>query len=235
MRIAIETGYRLIDTASFYGNEKEVGEGVRSSGIDRDHIIVQTKLYPNEYSHAERAIDDCLGRLDLDYIDILLLHHPSHDDVFAYRAIEKAMAEGKVRSAAISCYYIRQLDEFLPKVDQKPVLVQNEIHPYYQDTPVVEHIQRAGIAVQSWYPLGGRGYNRELMEDNVLQGIAHAHGKSLPQVILRWDYQRGVLTIPGSSNPAHIRDNISIFDFELTQQEMEAMAALDRGEKHDWY
>lgn len=235
VRTALESGYRLIDTASFYGNEREVGEGVRASGVPREEIVVQTKLYPNQYSHAARAIEECLSKLDLDYIDILLLHHPASNDVRAYRAIEQAIRDGKVRSAGISCYYIRELDAFLPQVDLKPVLVQNEVHPYYQDTPVVRHIQEADIPVQAWYPLGGRGFNRELMTDPVLRDIAAAHGKSLVQVILRWDLQRGVTVIPGSSDPEHIRENISVFDFELSENEMGKIAALNRNEKHDWY
>ncbi len=235
VRTALESGYRLIDTASFYGNEREVGEGVRASGVPREEVVVQTKLYPNQYGHAARAIEACLSKLDLDYIDILLLHHPASNDVSAYRAIEQAIRDGKVRSAGISCYYIRELDAFLPQVDLKPVLVQNEVHPYYQDTPVVRHIQEADIPVQAWYPLGGRGYNRELMADPILRDIAAAHGKSLVQVILRWDLQRGVTVIPGSSDPEHIRENISVFDFELSENEMGKIAALNRNEKHDWY
>ena len=235
VRTALESGYRLIDTASFYGNEWEVGEGVRASGVPREEVVVQTKLYPNQYGHAAQAIEECLSKLDLGYIDILLLHHPASNDVSAYRAIEQAIRDGKVRSAGISCYYIRELDAFLPRVDLKPVLVQNEVHPYYQDTPVVRHIQEADISVQAWYPLGGRGYNSALMTDPVLRDIAAAHGKSLVQVILRWDLQRGVTVIPGSSNPEHIRENISIFDFSLSEDEMSKISALNRNEKHDWY
>lgn len=235
VRTALECGYRLIDTASMYGNEREVGEGVRASSVPREKVVVQTKLYPNQYSHAAKAIDECLNKLDLGYIDVLLLHHPASNDVAAYRAIEQAIRDGKVRFAGISCYYIRELDAFLPQVDLKPVLVQNEIHPYYQDTPVVRHIQEADIPVQAWYPLGGRGYNRELMADPVLRDIAAAHGKSLVQVILRWDLQRGVTVIPGSSDPDHIRENLDLFGFELTEDEMARITALNRNEKHDWY
>ncbi len=138
---AIKSGYRLIDTASFYGNEREVGEGVRKSGVAREEIFVQTKLYPNQYNHAAKAIDEALKKLDIGYIDLMLPHHPASNDVAAYETIEKAIQDGKVRTAGISCYYIREMDSFLPKVSVKPGLIQNEIHPYYQDSPVVEHIR----------------------------------------------------------------------------------------------
>ncbi len=232
---AIKSGYRLIDTASFYGNERKVGEGVRKSGVPREEIFVQTKLYPNQYSHAAKAIDEALEKLDIGYIDMMLLHHPSSNDVTAYKAIEKAIRAGKIRTAGISCYYIRETDAFLPNVSIKPVLIQNEIHPFYQDSPVVDHIQNKGIVVQGWYPLGGRGYTGAMLNNTVLYGIAAAHGKSPAQVILRWNLQRGVAIIPGSSNPAHIKENISIFDFELSQEEMDRISSLDKHEKHDWY
>lgn len=235
VKTAIRSGYRMIDTAYMYGNEREVGEAVRQSGIPRSEIFVITKLYPDQYDHAERAIEEALKKLDIGYIDMMLLHHPASNDVKAYTAIEEAIRDGKVRSAGISCYYIKETNRFLPQVTIKPALIQNEIHPYYQDSEVIRHIQNLDIAVQSWYPLGGRGYNRALLHDKVLQEIADIYGKTIPQVILRWDLQRGVVVIPGSSNPDHIRENISIFDFTLSKEEMEAIASLERKEKHDWY
>ena len=227
----------MIDTASFYGNEREVGEGVRASGVPRSDIFVTTKLYPNQYSHAGRAIDEALRKLDIGYIDLMLLHHPGANEVTAYREIEKAIEAGKVRSAGVSCYYIRETDAFLKKVITPPALIQNEIHPYYQDTEVVRHIQSIPqkIAVQSWYPLGGRGYTGPMLSNKVIGEIAERHGKSPAQVILRWELQNGVVVIPGSSNAEHIRENISIFDFELTREEMEEIGKLNRHEKHDWY
>lgn len=235
VRTAIQNGYRLIDTASYYGNEREVGEGVRKSGVSREEIFVTTKLYPNQYSHAAKAIDEALSKLDIRYIDMMLLHHPAFNDVAAYRAIEEAVQDGKVRSVGVSCYYIRETNRFLPKVRIKPALVQNEIHPYYQDSRVIRHIQSLELAVQSWYPLGGRGYTEALLENKTLCQIAAVHGKSPAQVILRWDLQRGVIVIPGSSNEKHICENISIFDFKLTNEEMERIAVLNKDEKHDWY
>lgn len=212
-----------------------MGQGVRESGIPREEIFVATKLYPNQFGNPEAAIAECLRKLDIGYIDLMLLHHPGTDDVKAYKAIEKYVAQGMIRSIGLSNYYIKEMTEFLPQVNMKPVLVQNEIHPYYQEKGIVEYMHGQGIVVEAWYPLGGRGHTAALLGDGTISRIATAHGKSSAQVILRWDLQRGVVVIPGSSNPDHIKENISIFDFELTAEEMEQIAALDRNEKHDWY
>ncbi len=235
VKSALALGFRKIDTAHMYGNEVEVGRGVRESGVPREEIFVATKIYPNQYSHPEKAIEECISKLDIGYVDLMLLHHPGAYDVKAYKAMEKFVMDGKIRSLGVSCYYIKEIDEFLKQVDIKPVLVQNEIHPYYQEPDVVPHIQSLGIAVEAWYPLGGRGHQKELLSDPVLTEIALKHGKSVAQVILRWDLQRGVVVIPGSSNPSHMEENISIFDFNLSDEEMDRIGALNRNEKHDWY
>ena len=232
---ALENGVRLIDTAYMYHNEESVGEAVRNSGVPREDIFVITKLYPNQFSTPEAAIEQALEKLDIEYIDMMLLHHPGEDDVKAYKAMEKAAAEGKIHSIGLSNWYIEELEDFLPQVDTVPALVQNEIHPYYQENDVIPYIHDLGIVVQGWYPLGGRGYTKELLGDSVISEIAAAHGKSSAQVILRWNLQKGIVVIPGSSNPDHIKENTELFDFELTNEEMEKINALDRGEKHDWY
>ena len=235
----IENGGRLIDTAYMYGNEEAVGEGVRRAmaeyGVPREEIFVITKIYPNQFGNPEAAIDMALEKLNIGYIDMMLLHHPGSNDVKAYLAMEKYVQEGKIRSLGLSNWYIEELADFLPQVNIMPALVQNEIHPYYQEQEVVPFIQEKGIVVQCWYPLGGRGYTKELLTDETITAIASAHGVSAAQVILRWDLQRGVVVIPGSSNPDHIRENLDLFSFELTSEEMDRIAALDRGEKHDWY
>lgn len=232
---ALNSGVRLIDTAHAYGNEKEIGEAIRASGIPREEIFVITKLYPNQFSDPEAAIEEALENLDLGYIDMLLLHHPGTGDVEAYHAMEKAVEEGKVRSIGLSNWYVEELEEFLPQVTITPALVQNEIHPYYQENDVIPYIQERGIVVQGWYPLGGRGHTAELLGDEVISEIATAHRKSSAQVILRWNLQKGVVVIPGSSNPDHIQENTELFDFELSEEEMERINGLDRNEKHDWY
>lgn len=235
----IENGGRLIDTAYMYHNEEAVGEGVRKAmeayGVPREELFVITKLYPNQFSSPEAAIEMALEKLDIGYIDMMLLHHPGSNDVKAYHAMEKYVEQGKIRSLGLSNWYVEELKTFLPQVNITPALVQNEIHPYYQEQDVVPFIQENGIVVQCWYPLGGRGYTAELLGDPVISAIADAHGVSSAQVILRWDLQRGIVVIPGSGNPEHIKENLDLFGFELTETEMSAIAALDRGEKHDWY
>ncbi|MCZ9839883.1 aldo/keto reductase [Brachyspira hyodysenteriae] len=232
---ALQNGVRLIDTAYIYNNEEEVGKAVRDSKIDRKDIFIITKLYPNQYNNAKKAINDALKKLNVEYIDMMLLHHPGNNDVEAYKAIEKAIKEGKIRSVGLSNWYIKELKEFLPKINIMPALVQNEIHPYYQDTEVIEYIQSLGIAVQGWYPLGGRGHQKELLNDKVLKDIATKYNKSVAQIILRWNLQRGVIVIPGSSNREHIIENTEIYEFELSDDDMKRISELNRNEKHDWY
>ena len=235
----IENGGRLIDTAFMYGNEEAVGEGVRRAmaeyGVRRGEIFVITKIYPSQFDNPEAAIDMALEKLDIGHIDMMLLHHPGRNDVEAYLAMEKYVADGRIHSLGLSNWYIEELTDFLPRVNITPALVQNEIHPYYQEQEVVPFIREKGIVVQCWYPLGGRGYTKELLTDETITSIAAAHGVSAAQVILRWDLQRGVVVIPGSSDPDHIRENLDLFGFELTPEEMDQITGLDRGEKHDWY
>ena len=239
VKTLLANGGRLIDTAYMYGNEEAVGEGIRQGmaeyGIRREDIFVITKIYPNQFDDPESAIAMALEKLDVGYIDMMLLHHPGQNDVKAYQAMEKAVEDGKIHSIGLSNWYVEELTEFLPQITITPALVQNEIHPYYQEQDVVPFIQEKGMVVQCWYPLGGRGYTAELLGNETIQSIARAHGVSAAQVILRWDLQRGIVVIPGSSNPEHIKENLDLFGFELSEAEMDAIRLLDRNEKHDWY
>lgn len=240
VKSALSNGVRLIDTASAYGNEEEIGQAIREAIdegiIKREEIFVATKIYPgSEMENPEASIQACLDRLNIGYVDMMLLHHPDPNDVKAYKAMEKFVEDGKIRSIGLSNWYVEELTEFLPQVDTVPALIQNEIHPYYQENDVIPFIQEKGIVVQGWYPLGGRGHTVELLGDSVISEIANAHGVSSAQVILRWNLQKGVVVIPGSSNPDHIKENTELYHFNLTENEMKRMNALDRGEKHDWY
>lgn len=240
VKYALSNNVRLIDTASAYGNEKEVGQAIReaiSEGtIKREDVFVITKIYPgSEMANPEAAIQACLDRLDIDYVDMMLLHHPDRNDVKAYKAIEQFVRNGKIRSIGLSNWYVEELESFLPQITITPALVQNEIHPYYQENDVIPFIQEKGIVVQGWYPLGGRGHTAELLNDCTISCIARMHGVSSAQVILRWNLQKGVVVISGSSNPAHIKENTELYHFTLSEDEMNLINALDRNEKHDWY
>lgn len=231
----LENGGRLIDTASFYGTEDSVGEAVRKSSVPREEIFVTTKLYPNQFANAAKAIDEALEETGLDYIDLMLLHHPGTNDVEAYKAMEQAVKDGKIRSIGLSNWYVEELENFLPQVDTVPAVVQNEIHPYYQENDVIPYIQERGIVVEGWFPFGGRGHTKEILGDSVITEIAENHGVTSAQVILRWNLQKGVVVIPGSSDPEHIKENLDVFGFELTDDEIAEINALNRDEKHEWY
>lgn len=240
VKSALANGVRLIDTASAYGNEEEVGQAVREAIeegiIRREDVFVTTKIYPgDEMKHPAQAIQACIDRLDIGYVDLMLLHHPDPNDVEAYKAMEQFVKEGKIRSIGLSNWYVEELTAFLPQVETVPALIQNEIHPYYQENEVIPFIQDLGIVVQGWYPLGGRGHTAELLGDPMIAEIAKEHGVSSAQVILRWNLQKGVVVIPGSSNPDHIKENTEVYHFSLAEDEMARINALDRGEKHDWY
>lgn len=218
-----------------YSNEEEIGRAIRDSGIPREEIFIITKIYPSQFDDPESAIEMALEKLDVDYIDMMLLHHPGNNDVEAYKAMEKYIESGKIHSIGLSNWYVEELEEFLPQITIMPALVQNEIHPYYQENDVIPYIQDLGIVMQGWYPFGGRGHTSELLNDETIVQIANNHNVSSAQVILRWNLQKGVVVIPGSSNPSHIKENTEIYHFELTSEEMEQINSLDRNEKHDWY
>lgn len=232
---ALESGVRLIDTAYMYNNEEEIGKAIQDSNVPREEIFITTKIYPTQYDNPEQAIHDALDRLDTEYIDLLLLHHPGDGDAEAYKAMEQAVEDGLVRSIGLSNWYVEELEEFLPQINIMPAVVQNEIHPYYQENDVIPYIQNLGIVVEGWYPFGGRGHTSELLNDETIVKIAKNHDVSSAQVILRWNLQKGVVVIPGSSNPDHIKENTEIYGFELTDEEMKSINQLDRNEKHDWY
>ncbi len=238
---ALRDGYRLIDTARIYGNEEGVGRGIKRAidegFVTREEIFVTTKMWTSDYNDGDDAIDASLKRLGLDYIDLTILHHSQpRNDVEAYQAMEKAVEDGKLRSIGLSNYYTPEdFDRLISETTILPVLLQNETHLYYQSTEMKEHLKQYGTVLESWYPLGGRGHTQELFNNETVVQIAEAHKKASVQVILRWHLQAGNIAIPGSSNEDHIKEDFEIWDFELSDEEMQQLNALDRKERFSDY
>ena len=234
---ALRDGYRLIDTARIYGNEQGVGRGIRRAidegFVTREEIFVTTKMWTSDFGNGDAAVDASLNRLCLDYIDLMILHHsqPSND-VQAYQAMERAVAAGKLRSIGLSNYYEpADFDRLVNATTVKPAVLQNETHPYHQSKEMQSHIAQYGTVLESWFPLGGRGNTQTLFNDSTIRAIAEAYGKTSAQIILRWHLQAGNIAIPGSSNEAHIQENYEVFDFALSDEEMQQMTALDKNQR----
>ena len=226
---ALAGGCRLIDTANAYVNERAVGRAMKKSGLKREEIFLETKLWPAFYEQAD-AVEKTLERLDTDYIDLLLIHQPAGNYVAGYRLMEKAYKEGKVRAIGLSNFSVEQIKEILSICEVKPTILQTEVHPYSQEKALKEFLDSQGIVIQAWYPLGHG--DKALIEEPVFSKLAQKYSKSNAQIILRWHVQSGNIVIPGSKNPAHIKDNFALFDFTLTEDEMAEIAALNQGKRY---
>ena len=226
---ALRSGVRLIDTANAYANESATGRAMKKSGVAREEIFLVTKLWPTVYED-EDAVDKTLKRLDTDYIDLLFLHQPTSNWKEGYRNIEKAVKEGKVRSIGLSNFSIEQVKEALAFAEIRPQMVQVEAHPYYPQNELKELLKENGMGLMAWYPLGHG--DKTLIEQPVFTELAKKYNKSNAQIILRWHIQSGNVIFPGSRNPDHIRDNFDIFDFALTDEEMNEIAKLNNGVRY---
>ena len=226
---ALTSGYRLIGTANAYMNERAVGRGMKRSGLKREDIFLETKLWPTVYSKAT-AIDETLERLDTDYIDLLLLHQPTADYKAAYQMMEEAVKAGKVRAIGLSNFEGEPLQEILKICEIKPAVIQVEAHPYYPQNELKDILKEHDIKIQAWYPLGHG--DRTLLEEPLWSELAEKYGKTNAQIILRWHVQSGNIIIPGSKNPEHIKDNADIFDFALTNEEMQKIAKLNKNKRY---
>jgi len=224
---ALNNGYKLIDTANRYGNEAEVGLGLKKSGLKREEYFLETKLGPTLYEN-DGAIDGTLARLGVDYIDLMILHHPVKNYIFAYKMLEQPYQAGKLRAIGLSNFPVEKIQEILDNCEIVPAVMQVEAHPYYPAEKVKPFCDEKDIKLQAWYPLGHG--NADLINDPVFAQLAEKYGKSAVQVILRWHIQMGFALVPGSKSPAHIKENAEIFDFELTHEEMSLIAALNRHE-----
>lgn len=226
---ALNSGVRLIDTANGYMNESATGRGIKKSGVAREDIFLVTKLWPTVYE-KDTAIEETLKRLDTDYIDLLFLHQPTDNWREGYKAIEAAYKAGKVKAIGLSNFPEELLQEAIDTMEIKPQVVQVEAHPYYPQTQLKELLAKTDMALMAWYPLGHG--DKALIEEPVFTKLGKKYGKSNAQIILRWHVQSGNIVIPGSKNPAHIRDNFDIFDFELTAGEMEQIATVNKGVRY---
>lgn len=226
---ALQSGYRLIDTANAYVNEKAVGRAMKKSGVPREEIFLETKLWPSFYEQDD-AVDKTLQRLNTDYIDLLLIHQPAGNYVAGYRLMEKAYKEGKVRAIGLSNFKKEQIEEILSLCEVKPTILQTELHPYNQEPDLKAFLSKNGMAAQAWYPLGHG--DRALREEPLFAMLGEKYGKTSTQIILRWHIQAGNVVIPGSKNPEHIKSNFDLFDFELTADEMAQIAAMNQNERY---
>ena len=233
---AIKNGYRHFDTAHAYRNERSVGKAIKDSGIPREEIWVTSKLWPNEYGEGKtlKAIDRMLGRLGLEYIDLVYFHQPVGDYVGGWKEMEKALETGKVRAIGISNFDVNDeiFNSLVLTAKVKPQVMQLECHPYAQRTYWQKKLKEHGIQAESWFPLGGRESKGEILRDPVLNEIGKAHGKTAAQVIIRWHIQEGFSVIPGTSNPAYIKENIDVFDFELSDEEMAKIRGLNKERRY---
>jgi diketogulonate reductase-like aldo/keto reductase len=237
VQAALETGYRLIDTAAAYGNEREVGEGIRRSGLSRDDVFIETKVWISDYGYDQtlHAFAKSASKLGVERIDLLLLHQalPSRFDLTrgAYNALETLLAEGRVRAIGVSNFMPDHLAALLDQTSTVPAVNQVEVHPYFAQRAVQDADAAAGVLTQAWSPIGGitayRGSGANALQDPTITAIGAAHGKSPAQVMLRWHLQQGRSAIPKSARPDRIRENFDVFDFELTADELDAIDALD--------
>lgn len=226
---ALKDGYRLIDTANAYVNEKAVGRAMKKSGLDRKEIFLETKIWPSFYEQ-EDAVEKTLERLDTDYIDLLLIHQPAGNYVAGYKLMEKAYKEGKVKAIGLSNFNQEQITEILSVCEVKPAILQTEVHPYDQEKELKKFLKEQGMFIQAWYPLGHG--DAGLLKEPVFAKLGEKYHKSPAQIILRWHIQDENIVIPGSKNPAHIKDNFDVFDFTLDESEMAEIAALDSGKRY---
>ena len=235
---ALKTGYRLIDTARYYGNEKGVGMGVRAAlnegFVTREEIFVTSKVMPGNYNQPDAAIENSLQALNIGYVDLMLIHQPGANDEGVYKALERGVKAGKIRSIGISNYYTPKDFERINNIAEiVPAVVQNENHLLYQNSQLQDYVKKYGTVIESWYPFGGRGNTDKILGNSTIIELAEKYQKTPAQIIIRWNLQAGYIVIPGSKNPAHITENFNVFDFEISQDDMKKIFALNKNRRFE--
>lgn len=223
---ALKLGYRLIDTANAYMNEKAVGRAIKDSGIDRKEIFLSTKIWASEYNN-ENIVDETLARLGVDYIDLLFIHQPTSSWKEGYKKLIKAYKDGKIKAIGISNFEGKYFDELIKEFDTIPQVFQCECHPHFIQEETREKINKYNIKLMSWYPLGGKGNTKELLENPIILSLSKKYDKTSSQIVLRWHIENGFIVIPGSKNIDHVKENLNIFDFSLTKEDMEEIAKIN--------
>jgi len=235
---ALKTGYRLIDTARYYGNEKGVGAGVRAAinegFIKREEIFVTSKIMPGNYNQPDAAIENSLQALNIGYVDLMLIHQPGYNDEKVYKALERGVKAGKIRSIGISNYYTPADFERINKIAEiVPAVVQNENHPLYQNSKLQDYLKKYGTVIESWYPFGGRGNTQKILGNSTILELSKKYKKTVAQIVIRWHLQAGYIVIPGSKNLQHIEENFNVFDFEISADDMKKIAALNKNRRFE--
>ena len=235
---ALKLGVRLIDTAQYYGNEEEVGRALKKAIDDkivkREDVFITTKVMPPNYRNAKKSIDESLQKLQVDYIDLFLIHQPGSNDADVYKALEDGVNEKKIRSIGISNYYTKDaFDKVMSYAKIVPSVIQNENHIYYQNNTLKDYVEKYGVVIESWYPFGGRGHTEESLENVVIKELAKKYKKTAAQIILRWQLQSNYIAIPGSSNEEHIKENNDIYSFELTNDEIKKINEINTNRRYE--
>ncbi len=227
---ALKMGYKLIDTANAYRNERAVGRGIKKANVKREDIFISTKLWPSEYENPN-AVDETLERLDLDYIDLLFIHQPTKNWRDGYKQLIKAYNLGKIKAIGVSNFEGEYINDLLNEFDVYPQVIQVECHPFYPQTELREIIKEKDIKIMSWYPLGGKGMTSELLNSDIIKSLSNKYNKTPAQIVLRWHLDMGFIVIPGSKNKDHIKDNINIFDFKLSYDDMNQISKLNNNQR----
>lgn len=223
---ALKLGYRLIDTANAYMNEKSVGQAIKDSGINREEIFLSTKIWASEYNN-ENAVEETLARLGVDYIDLLFIHQPTKSWRNGYKQLIKAYKNGKIKAIGISNFEGEYFNDLIKEFDVLPQVFQCECHPHFVQEETREVIDKYDIKIMSWYPLGGKGNTKTLLENPIILNLAKKYNKSPSQIVLRWHIENGFIVIPGSKNIEHVKENLDIFDFSLTEEDMKEIAKIN--------